>query len=238
MATETERRVGAPIKSSPRSTGKASERRERPRKRRAEVIDAAVQIFHEKGYEASTIQDIADAVGVLKGSLYYYFTSKEDVLFEILQEVHEEALAAAVEAIEIDGDPVEKIYAFVQTLARFNADNKVRMGILLHDFRSLSQPRIKQIVAERDRYEAILRQLILDGQEQQLICPDIDPKLATRALMGMINTIYEWFSPRGGRSSRYVGSFFASLAVNALSCSPDTHIPGHIAIPGRSSQRR
>src|SRR5690242_21930048 len=63
-----------------------------PRRRQQEIVEAAARVFHEKGYESTSIQDIADAVGILKGSLYYYITSKEDLLFEIIRGVHEEAL--------------------------------------------------------------------------------------------------------------------------------------------------
>src|SRR6266496_3647760 len=96
------------------ATRKESQRRE-PRRRRGEVLDAAVRVFHAKGYDATSIQDIADEVGILKGSIYYYITSKEDVLFEILDEVHRAAFNAVVEAIEIDGDALQKLHAFVTT---------------------------------------------------------------------------------------------------------------------------
>jgi AcrR family transcriptional regulator len=186
-------------------------------------------VFHEKGYEATTIQDIADEVGILKGSVYYYISSKEDVLFEVLQEVHQAALAAVLEAVGKDGDPMQKIHAFVETLSRFNADHQVRMGILLHDFRSLSEPRRREIVRERDRYDRMLRKLISEGQEQGVICPDIDPKLAALAVMGMINTIYQWYRPAGGQQPQYIGSVYADLVIRALACTPETHTPGHLS---------
>jgi AcrR family transcriptional regulator len=210
---------------------KRSERK-MPRKRRGEVLDAAARVFHEKGYEATSIQDIADEVGILKGSMYYYISSKEDVLFEMLQEVHEAALATVLEAVEEDGDPLQKLRAFVSTLARFNADNTVRMGILLHDFRSLSEPRQKAIVKERDQYDKVLRKLITDGQAQDLICPDVDPKITALAVMGMINSIYQWYRPSGSRRSAYIGSVYADLVVAAVACSPETHTPGHMSERG------
>ncbi len=204
-------------------------RRREPRKRRAEVLDAAARVFHEKGYEATSIQDIADEVGILKGSVYYYISSKEDVLFELLQGVHDAAFRAVLEALEEEGNPLQKIRSFVSTLARFNADNRVHMGILLHDFRSLSEPRQREIVRERDQYERILRKLIAEGQDQGLVCPNIDPKLATLAIMGMINTIYQWYKPTGARRSEYIGSAYADLAIRALDCSEEGRTPGELS---------
>ena len=199
------------------------------RKRRGEVLDAAVRVFHAQGYDATSIQDIADEVGILKGSIYYYITSKEDVLFEILDEVHRAAWGAVVEAMEMDGDALQKIHAFVTTLAQFNAEHLERMGILLHDFRSLSETRRKEIVRERDQYDRILRRLITQGQEEGVVCPDIDPKLAALAAMGMINTIYQWYTPNGGFRAQYVGSFYADLFIRALACNPEDHTSGHLA---------
>jgi AcrR family transcriptional regulator len=206
----------------------ATERRV-PRRRRAEVLDAATRVFHEKGYDATSIQDIADEVGILKGSIYYYISSKEDVLFELLKEVHEQALKAVQEAIKADGDALVRIRAFASTLAQFNAEHPQRMGIFLHDFRSLSEPRREEIVRERDRYDRILRRLISQGQEQGVVCSDVDPKLATLAIMGMINTISQWYRPSGRLKSGYIGSVYADLAVRALACSPESHAAGHFA---------
>jgi AcrR family transcriptional regulator len=191
-----------------------------PRKRRAEVLDVAARVFHEKGYDATTIQDIADELGMLKGSLYYYIDGKEDVLFELLQEVHQEALAAVREAVAIDGDPLQKIRAFVTTLAQFNAEHTIRMGILLHDFRSLSEPRRREIVRERDRYDRMLRKFISEGQREGLVTSDIDPKMAALAVMGMINSIYQWYRPSGQRRPKQIGSFYADLVVRSLANAP------------------
>lgn len=204
-------------------------KRKMPRKRRAEVLDAAARVFNEKGYDATSIQDIADEIGILKGSLYYYISSKEDALFEVLQEVHEAALAAVVEAVEFDGNALQRIRAFVETLARFNADNSIRMGVLLHDFRSLSEPRRGAIVRERDQYDQILRKLINKGKREGVICKDIDPKLTALAIMGMINSIYQWYQPSGSRRSANIGSAYADFVVAALACTPETHVAGHLS---------
>jgi TetR/AcrR family transcriptional regulator, cholesterol catabolism regulator len=192
-----------------------------PRKRRDEVLDAAARVFHEKGYDATTMEDIADEVGILKGSLYYYIDSKEDVLFELLEDVHEDALATVREAVAIDGDPLQRIRAFVTTLAQFNAEHSVRMGILLHDFRSLSEPRRREVVRARDRYDRMLRKFIADGQREALISPDVDPKMTALAVMGMINSIYQWYRPSGQRRPKQIGSTYADLVLWSLTNAPE-----------------
>lgn len=187
-------------------------------KRRGEVVSAATRVFNAKGYEATTIQDIADELGILKGSVYYYITSKEDVLYEVLAEVHRSGFEAALEATEIEGDPLDKIRSFVTALSQFNAENRLRMAILLRELRSLSTQRRKQIAGERDQYERILRELIVEGQKGGLVTNDVDPKIVTFAIMGMINTIHQWYKPSGGLKPAAIGQMYAELAVRAISC--------------------
>src|SRR5262249_17989516 len=115
--------------------------RRRKQERKQEVLEVAARVFHEKGYDSSSIQDIADGVGILKGSLYYWINSKEDLLYEILAGVHEEALAAVEEAVEAETETLEKLRAFVVALFTFHAENLVRIGVFFSDFRSLNPER-------------------------------------------------------------------------------------------------
>jgi AcrR family transcriptional regulator len=198
-----------------------------PRRRQQEVLEAAARVFHEKGYESTSIQDIAEAVGILKGSLYYYIRSKEDLLYEILQSVHEDALANMGRLDEVDGDALEKIRAFVTLHLTFNAENLTKMGVFFHDFRSLSPERRTQIVEARDVYETLLRNLIREGQQESMVCTEVDPKVAALGVMGMLNWIYQWYVAGGVRSAEQIAEEFSNLVVAGLACTPETHVPGH-----------
>jgi AcrR family transcriptional regulator len=198
-----------------------------PRRRHIEVLEAAARVFHEKGYESTSIQDIAEAVGILKGSLYYYIRSKEDLLYEIIKAVHEDALANIHHVEEMDGDALQKMRAFVTSHLVFNAENLTKMGVFFHDFRSLSGERRQTIVEARDIYDELVRRLIREGQEEKIICPDIDPKSVTFAVMGALNWIYQWYKPDGKLSASSIADEFADLVVNGLACTPETHRPGH-----------
>lgn len=186
------------------------------RKRHAEVIAAAARVFHAKGYEGTTIQDIADELGILKGSVYYYINSKEDVLYEVLQEVHTAGFEAMQAASVVEGDPLEKIRSVVSTLSEFNAEHRLRMSILLRELNVLDPKRRKAIVAERDHYEEVLRELIEEAQKSGLADPGMDSKLATRAIMGMVNSIHQWFRPSGGLKPAGIGAQYADFAVRAI----------------------
>jgi TetR/AcrR family transcriptional regulator, cholesterol catabolism regulator len=193
-----------------------------PRRRQQEILDAAAVVFREKGYESTSIQDIADAVGILKGSLYYYIRSKEDLLYEIIKSIHEDALANVGRIDAEEGDALQKIRAFVTAHLTFMTENLVKMGVFFHDFRSLSDERRQEIIAARDMYDRQLRDLIKEGKEEGVIREDVDPKLAALAAMGAMNWLYQWYRPGGRQSVRQIAGEFADLIVAGLASAPRT----------------
>ncbi len=198
-----------------------------PRRRQSEILEAAARVFHQKGYESTSIQDIADSVGILKGSLYYYITSKEDLLYEILQGVHQDALKNLDRIRALEGTALQKIRAFVVVHFAHNAENLVKMGVFFKDFRSLSGERRDVIVEERDMYDNFLRDLIRAAQKEGLVCPDVDPKLAAITILGMLNWVYQWYRPDGGMSVLEIANDYGDFVVLGLACDPKQHTPGH-----------
>ncbi|MBM3677972.1 MAG: TetR/AcrR family transcriptional regulator [Actinobacteria bacterium] len=198
-----------------------------PRRREQEILEAAAEVFHEHGYESTSIKDIAEKVGILKGSLYYYISSKEDLLYEIIKGVHEEALRNLEKTRAVDGNALKKLRAFAVIHFRFNAENRVKTAVFFQDFRSLSEERRATIVDERDIYDNFVRDLIREGQEQGLICPDIDAKVAAISILGMLNWIYHWYRPGGEQSAAELAEAYGDFVVAGLACRPDDHVPGH-----------
>jgi TetR/AcrR family transcriptional regulator, cholesterol catabolism regulator len=225
MAKVQTRPKGAPAENG--TAGGAVETNGKSQRRRQELIDAAAKIFQDKGYEAASIQDVADALGILKGSVYYYIDSKEDLLFAAIQEVHESALANMDHIRELDEDPLTLIRLFIESHVRHVSDNLVKATVFFHDFRSLDPERHDYIVKERDSYDAFLRDLIMRGQREGVICRDIEPKLATLALLGMMNWTYQWYRVDGGMDPSSIGRQFADLALAGLACDPETHKTKH-----------
>jgi AcrR family transcriptional regulator len=208
-------------------TARAADANGKSQRRRQELIDAAAKIFQDKGYEAASIQDVADALGILKGSVYYYIDSKEDLLFAAIQEVHESALANMEKIRTLDEDPLTLIRLFIESHVKHVSDNLVKATVFFHDFRSLDPERHKYIVAERDSYDAFLRELITRGQTTGQICKDVDPKLTTLAILGMMNWTYQWYRVGGGMDSAAIGRQFADFALAGLACDPATHKAKH-----------
>jgi AcrR family transcriptional regulator len=191
----------------------------KPPRRRQELIDIAARVFEVRGYEAASIQDIADALGILKGSVYYYIDTKQELLFAVLQEMHGSATGNIEVFPRLSSDPMVLIRMFVESQFLFLADNVVQVTVFFQDFGSLDADRREQIVAQRDNYDRFLRELIQLGQAQGSICAHVDPKIATFAILGMINWSYQWYRVGGSMDPATVAGQFADFALASLVCS-------------------
>jgi AcrR family transcriptional regulator len=197
--------------------------------RHEEIVDASARIFHEKGYDAASIQDVGEAVGILKGSLYYYIDSKEDLLFEIIETPHRSMLESLERARKSEGAAMSRIRDFVVQNVEANTRDHIRAAVFHRDFRSLSGKHREAIITARDEYEGFLRELLEDGQVEGSVCADLDPTITTAAILSMTNGIYTWFRPSGQRSGPEIAQIFADLAVHAIWCDVAQHTPGHRA---------
>lgn len=194
----------------------SSTNRTSTRQRRDEVIDVATRVFHEKGYSAASIQDVADALGMLKGSLYYYIDSKEDLLFTIIEQVHRDTMERLEHWLTIEADTLVKLRAFLRWQVLTYCRDFRKVGVFLHDFRSLSPERQQVILDARDRYDQILRELIRQGQAEGSIAADADPKLTAMAVFGMMNWISTWWDDGGPNTPEEVAKQFCDFALAGL----------------------
>ena len=168
------------------------------------------------------MQDIAEAVGMLKGSLYYYMRSKDDLLFAILQTTHEDILKQ-VEVVErADGDSLSKLTALLKAHIAYNLRNIAHSATFMLDFRSLSSERRRIIIGERDRYEGYLRKLLNDGMADGSLRLG-DATLVGRTLLGAINTLYLWYREEGSKSPEEIAETISDLLLYGMASSrPDS----------------
>jgi len=179
--------------------------------RRAELIRAAGHLFREKGYDATTIRDIAAAVGMRSGSPFYHFKSKQ----EMLKAVVLEGMLSALESIEAVAARKLGPRETFQALIRAHLDTILRSGgdfapVLLHEWRSLSDESRAEIVATKDRYEGIWQETLSDLKKAG--CIRDDSSLARLLIFGSINWTAQWYRPDGKLSidklARRTAAFF------------------------------
>ena len=130
------------------------------RNRDGEILDAATTVFSQKGYSAASLQEIADRVGILKGSLYHYIDSKESLLFRILQGSHEEATKIMEEVDALDLATEEKFRTYVLRLVTWYLANLERTSLYQNEWRFLEGDFGKQVRAHRRTFNGYMRAII------------------------------------------------------------------------------
>jgi TetR/AcrR family transcriptional regulator len=188
--------------------------REKRRKRRAEILHAALIAFREKGYHTTTLEDIADRLGVRKTALYHYFPDKESILYECHRESLAEIARLIEEAQSCCETAAERLAYLIREHVRVMTET-LEGSPLAFEVPALSGERRDEVIAARDRYERVLRGLIeqgiADGEFR-----DVDPKLAVFAILGSINWIARWYRPEGGVGAAQLGSRFADYLIHGL----------------------
>jgi AcrR family transcriptional regulator len=181
-----------------------------------EILDVAADHFADKGYEATSVQDIADAVGMLKGSLYHYISEKEDLLFHVLIEIHDQLLVRFEEYANVGDGSLAKIRAFIDGHTRVNIVEIRRGSIFYLNFPALSEARQKLILERRRQFDTFLRATIEEGKREGSIRADVDANLAALAILTSLNSLYIWYNPARGDGSDHIAAEFAELFVSGL----------------------
>jgi len=190
--------------------------------RRASILETAARLICEKGYEGTSIQDIADAAGLTKAGLYHHIRSKEHLLLEIQNygmDVFEERVLHAVMPIE---DPLERLKACMVRNVRLVTEGwSKEVTIILHEHATLTGEARAHINARKKRYVRFLETSFAEALRRGQI-RHVNPKVAAFAFLGQVLWIYKWFRPDGAVSSEelardMVDLFFGGLEAKGAS---------------------
>jgi AcrR family transcriptional regulator len=182
---------------------------------REDILQAAASIFQEKGYHAASMQDIAEAVDLKKGSLYHHVSSKQEILLALLDEALELIIERLEEAIKPNISPSQKLRQAVQAYLGFLAENRSLSSVLLLEYRSLEPEFKDQHIPRRDRVERIWQGIIEEGVsagEFQTQSPGLDVK----ALLGVLNWTITWYREDGPLSAEQIADHFSDLFLQGL----------------------
>ena len=181
--------------------------------RRIELTRQAARLFAEKGYHGTSIGEIADALGVQKGSLYAHIKSKQDLLYETMVE-GARAFHAGLDAIDDHLPAPEKIRLALRSHLRVVADQLDIATVFVQEWRYLEGARRDEIVAERRRYEERIRAFFREGRELGDLRTDLDDGTAALLLLSAANWAYTWLQP--GRDTDELADRFYDLLVNGM----------------------
>ncbi len=176
--------------------------RQRPPRREEEVTAAATRIFYLRGYSAASVQEVADELGINKGSLYYYIRTKDDLLDRIFDKVHEDVeslLAAVTDAEELD--PLERITMYVRGQIEYSLDNAETLSVYQREMDHLIGSRLDRVRDRRRQHDYIVTRLIQEAQREGLVDPGLHSTLLKNCLFAVLVSTHRWSRP-GGRISR------------------------------------
>ena len=177
--------------------------------RRSELVRQAARLFAEKGYHGTSTGDLAEAMGVQKGSLYAHISSKADLLWEV---AHEGAVAFhdALDSIPEHVSPSERIRLAMRAHLRVVAEQLDVATVFVREWRYLEGDRLDEFVGERRRYEERFRALFREGRELGELRPDLDDGTAALLALSAANWAYTWLRP-GIDTDALADTFFNDL---------------------------
>ena len=184
-----------------------------------QLLETATLLFKEKGYHNTSMQDLADALGMQKGSLYYYIDSKEELLRELLEQATSILGAHIDEIYAADLSASEKLRRALENHGQAIMDHLNLVTVYLQEYRSLPPERLEEVLVAREHYEERLMQILQDGITSGEFNP-VDVKMTVFGFLGMLNWTHQWFSPEGELTSEEIAAILADLALQAVSKKP------------------
>jgi AcrR family transcriptional regulator len=181
---------------------------------RIEILKSAAAAFRKLGYHGATVEQIASALRMKKGNLYYYFRNKEEILFACHQYSLDRLLALLEEVQQSGAGPEDKLRRLIVTFVHTILDELHGTALFL-DLEALTPAHLKTVIVRRDQFDRGMRQVIQEGVAFGSFGA-VDAKLLSFAILGAVNWIPRWFHPEGPASSEQIGQLFADYLIGGL----------------------
>jgi TetR/AcrR family transcriptional regulator, cholesterol catabolism regulator len=182
---------------------------------REEILRAAARLFHQQGYHATSMNDVAAALKLSKGGLYHHFQSKDEILFDLMNHAMDITQERVINSVRTIADPEERLRMLIRhhvEVVLSPRDGEV--SVMLHENHPLPPGLRRRINARKKDYVHFVENLIAEVQRGRQSKAGVSPRAAAFALLGMINWIYQWYKPEGMLSAenlarQYTEIFFA-----------------------------
>jgi AcrR family transcriptional regulator len=183
--------------------------------RKAQLLETAERLFRQRGYQATSMRDIAAEIGIKGGSLYSHVASKEDLLQEIAVRAADDFFTAIEPIIAADEPAQLKLRRAIIAHVGVITQNLDAAAVYFHEWRHLSEPHRSAFARRRDAYEALFRGIIGEGIRAGIFAP-VDEKFAALLVLSALNWTHQWYRPDGAMSPEEIGRTLADLLCNGL----------------------
>jgi TetR/AcrR family transcriptional regulator, cholesterol catabolism regulator len=184
-------------------------------KRKTEIYKTVATLIARNGYERTSIRDITRELGMSTSSLYYYFKSKEELLFDLINDAMDRSLATIEDICASNNSSVEKLNEVIRFYTLFYASNKERLYLMVHDVGSLHHS-FQQTLIQKARRHAELLKSILKNLKEEGRLKDFDPTVAAYSFYGMIHWLFKWYEPRGPVSPEKLAETFLEIFTSGV----------------------
>jgi AcrR family transcriptional regulator len=181
--------------------------------RRQQVREVALRVFSERGYRATSMQDLAREAGMGKASLYHYLTSKEELLTELYEEVIRENVVSVLKIAGSDRTPVEALREVIVDRVVYTCKNRELLNIFFEEEAELPQAMRRRLVRAKREYEDAVMKILERGCEAGEITIETTPRVFINTVLGAANWVYKWWDPRGPMSPEETGNAMARILL-------------------------
>jgi TetR/AcrR family transcriptional regulator, cholesterol catabolism regulator len=183
--------------------------------RRRQILDEAARLFTTRGYYSVSVEDIAEASGIGKATLYHYFKSREEILLAMHEVIADEILAHADQVRSEAGPVRDAIRSSIVMMLSMIRDRPGYVRVFFEHYGELSRSLQTKIAARRDAYASFVEDLIRRGIDEGE-CRPVDPHLTTLALFGMTNWAYQWYRPSGPATVEEIADAFVDVLFDGI----------------------
>jgi AcrR family transcriptional regulator len=185
--------------------------------RREEILALAAKIFADKGYASTTVREIADSAGILSGSLYHHFDSKEAMLDEIMHGFLDHIVAQYRATVDAGGDPIDVLRALVREAFSSLGGNPAALAVMINEFNFLVQfPRFAYLREGAEETERLWTGVIEEGMGTGVFRSDIDARMIYRFMRDTIWISVRWYRPDGKYSPEEIADFYVAMLLDGL----------------------
>lgn len=197
---------------------KRAQARMRGSDRRRLIQETAARLIAANGYERTSMEDIAQAVGIKKGSFYYFYRSKDELLADLFRLALEEPQQKFDAIVAGPGVTTEKLRRLVTALVHaFHELLALMVTFTRVDLDSLKDPRQRRVIRDlRRRFETTWEDVVREGIERGEIRPDLDYKIVTFGIIGMINWMFKWYEPGGRLGPDQIAEIYGAMICEGL----------------------
>lgn len=186
------------------------------KKAKKSVFEVAAEVFHRKGYDNTSMSDVATAAGLTKAGLYHHVSSKESLLFTVLDSGLDLTESYVMKPLEAISEPLDRLKAMIDLHLRLVLEERnLEVTGLLHECKTLSPSDRARVNRRKKEYVRMTTRLVSDVVERHHV-KDVDPKLAAFALLGMLNWTYQWYRLSGSNSREQIVETFQRIFLQGL----------------------